>query len=520
MPKENNNMQVDIENLFKQNVNDLSAIKELYRKLKEVEEKFSQIKYIDSNLAYKLKKEYESLKRIILDENVQAKLSNDIEAINSQLETIVNGQLIIIGNGTDVTEKIDSGLKKGYNILIKGDIKTSRKIIINKPNQTIIQEHGTWFVTHNDTVIEVLSYNNKILVNIDGSMQLETNKNISCIVVGQGGTESAEKGRNCNLSHTQIKHFKGNGIRWRNGARLNLYYTEIHDCIGHGVFADIGCKDNNDGNFDNLTVVNCKGYGVYLKKYNSTEVQSDVISDNIGSMQSGNNTFRNTKCFGNSINFVIETNSNTGTIFSEDKTNSYDKFIGNKNTIKYLGDIESSNNFINNGDNEIEYEDSFNKINRNNIRSKKIIVSDTFSGINEIYQSGNNTFVDTIKDTNNEVIIKHEKGSASSRTDEFQKIKIGNSYMRFLTQKKIQLEGQIIESGKYLKIDYGESIPVPYDAIIKHFVVLNQENSLVVTAFNRRLDSGWYRPFILLYNPTEFDVTLNTSSTIDYTAFY
>ena len=90
MPKENNKMQVDIENLFKQNVNDLSGIKELYRKLKEVEEKISQIKYIDINLANKLKKDYESLKRIILDENIQAKLANDIKTINSEMDTIVH----------------------------------------------------------------------------------------------------------------------------------------------------------------------------------------------------------------------------------------------------------------------------------------------------------------------------------------------------------------------------------------------------------------------------------------------
>ena len=57
MSDENNKKQFDIENLFKQNVNDLSAIKELYRKLKEVEEKITKIKYIDSTLAYKLKKE-------------------------------------------------------------------------------------------------------------------------------------------------------------------------------------------------------------------------------------------------------------------------------------------------------------------------------------------------------------------------------------------------------------------------------------------------------------------------------
>ena len=85
MSNENNKMQVDIENLFKQNVNDLTAIKELYRKLKEMEKKISQIKYIDSNLANKLKKEYENLKKIILDENVQAYLANEIERINENL---------------------------------------------------------------------------------------------------------------------------------------------------------------------------------------------------------------------------------------------------------------------------------------------------------------------------------------------------------------------------------------------------------------------------------------------------
>ena len=87
MTKENNKMQVDIDTLKKQNVNDLLSIKEIYRKLREVEEKILQIKYIDSTLAYKLKKEYEKLKKIILDENVQAKLTNDIETFNSQMDT-------------------------------------------------------------------------------------------------------------------------------------------------------------------------------------------------------------------------------------------------------------------------------------------------------------------------------------------------------------------------------------------------------------------------------------------------
>ena len=93
MSNENNKFQIDIENLFKQNVNDLSSIKELYRKLKEVEEKITQIKYIDSNLANKLKKEYEKLKKIILDENIQAKLTDDIETINTQLDVVENRRI-------------------------------------------------------------------------------------------------------------------------------------------------------------------------------------------------------------------------------------------------------------------------------------------------------------------------------------------------------------------------------------------------------------------------------------------
>ena len=85
MSFENNKLQVDIENLIKQNVNDLSAIKELYRKLNEIQEKISQIKYIDNALVKKLKNEYENLKKIILDENIQIKLTNDIETISTKL---------------------------------------------------------------------------------------------------------------------------------------------------------------------------------------------------------------------------------------------------------------------------------------------------------------------------------------------------------------------------------------------------------------------------------------------------
>ena len=86
-----NSQQVDIENLFKQNELDLSSIKELYRKLKEMEEKISQIKNIDTKLSDKLKKDYENLKKVILDENIQVQLTNDINDIKSRLENLEKG---------------------------------------------------------------------------------------------------------------------------------------------------------------------------------------------------------------------------------------------------------------------------------------------------------------------------------------------------------------------------------------------------------------------------------------------
>ena len=88
MPIDINKHEVDIDNLKEQNENDLISIKELYRKIEEMEEKITQIKYIDSKLADKLKKDYESLKRVILNENIQAKLTNDINDIKTRLENL------------------------------------------------------------------------------------------------------------------------------------------------------------------------------------------------------------------------------------------------------------------------------------------------------------------------------------------------------------------------------------------------------------------------------------------------
>ena len=162
MPKENNKLQVDIENLFKQNVNDLSSIKELYRKLKEVEEEISKIKYIDNAIVKKLKKEYEKLKKIILDENIQLELTNKIKTINSQLNTkFINVKyppngLGAIGDGiSDDTERLNTiinSLNDGDTLFFpSGLYKTTSTLTIKKAIK--LQMQGTIVAHHSDTTL-------------------------------------------------------------------------------------------------------------------------------------------------------------------------------------------------------------------------------------------------------------------------------------------------------------------------------------------------------------------------------
>ena len=129
MSKENNKVdinkhEIDIGTLKKQNVNDLLSIKNLYSKLKGMENKISQIKYIDSTLTYKLKKDYEKLKRIILDENVQAELANEIETINEKLSTEI--ETINVNLSTEIetiNEKLTNDIES-INTKLTNDVET------------------------------------------------------------------------------------------------------------------------------------------------------------------------------------------------------------------------------------------------------------------------------------------------------------------------------------------------------------------------------------------------------------
>ena len=147
-----NKHEVEIDTLFKQNELDLCSIKELYRKLKDLEEKITQIKHIDSKLADKLKKDYENLKRIILDENIQIQLSNRINEINSQLNNSI--------------DKINSQINNTIN-----EINSQINNTINEINPQL--EHLANTKSEKSTTDSLQSQINNLVLNSGGDSNLE-----------------------------------------------------------------------------------------------------------------------------------------------------------------------------------------------------------------------------------------------------------------------------------------------------------------------------------------------------------
>ena len=242
MPYDINSQQVDIENLFKQNANDLSSIKELYRKLKDLEEKISQIKYIDSKLADKIKKDYESLKKIILDENIQAKLTNDIVKINndivkinndndkvsSQLDTKVNRNFKCseLGMTTDDIDKTNfsklcNAINNGTSIYVDNNYTINVDTTFNLSNNLIINSNLNElnFIGNSDVIFNITS--DIDLINID-NVKIKCNNKI--IFYNDSITYKLNRVEICNnhFSDNTIL-FKLNEVTGSFNSKINLF---------------------------------------------------------------------------------------------------------------------------------------------------------------------------------------------------------------------------------------------------------------------------------------------------------
>ena len=222
MPKENNKMQVDIDTLKKQNVNDLLSIKELYKRIEELGEKITQIKYIDNTLVKKIKKEYGNFKKIILDENIQVKLANDIKTINSQMKTKANKSDVETINSH--LETVTSNNLKIINAMEYIDFKENvdcsndiNKLIqsMNK-NETLLLPYFNYFT--NNTIL----INRDINVICNGTINYTGNS--SAIKIVQSENKTIEFNRIDALNGSCIELFSntGNFIQY-----LNLYFVDL-----------------------------------------------------------------------------------------------------------------------------------------------------------------------------------------------------------------------------------------------------------------------------------------------------
>ena len=256
-----NSQQIDIENLFKQNENDLCSIKELYRKLKELEKKISQIKYIDSNLIHKLKKDYEELKKIILDENIQLQLSNRIDETNSKLDSNIN-------NFNSQLDTIDNNFKLFKN---NNGCVSFTEIGGVKNNDA---------VDNSDKLLEAMNHcaiNNKILV-LDGKF------NISKPIVYNGSNSLMVMGtcpnHNSLLTTTNTYNQENTNLYFSNGATLEL--NKMGSVTFFGVGFSSTSKQDGTGillkSFANK-FINCK-FNQFYKAISAEEGATNWLGEN------------------------------------------------------------------------------------------------------------------------------------------------------------------------------------------------------------------------------------------------
>ena len=254
-----NKHEIDINTLKKQNVNDLLSIKELYKRIEELGEKISQIKYIDNTLVNKLKKEYLNLEKIILDENAQVKLSNDIKSINSQLDTITQEVEKIKNINLDGNElaKLTNDIKSFNSQL---DTKANKDEVFSKKNGININDFDeatrrTFLEAQNIDVNYVLGIENvkpvntsffKVNVNLVELVNKIVNKTID-MVSGTFNIKNITDSNSYVTDYIDISHIptkKMIVIRGINGKKY-LKYDSNKKLLGFGDNNKVYYKEEN-----------------------------------------------------------------------------------------------------------------------------------------------------------------------------------------------------------------------------------------------------------------------------------
>lgn len=262
-----NKHEIDIENLLKQNENDLSAIKELYKRIEELEVKITQIKYIDNALANKLKKEYENLKKQILDENVQVELGNKIDEIDSQMNNIVLQIEDAVKIGTKsitiVGEKI---ITRSNKLILKGISDLEIDFAFTK---LMLPENNSFYG------LELINCNN---IKIKNLYIKETTVNKDNLSIMQG--INIDNSTNIVLENVRLYGTRGLYVRGSTGINKNI---TIKDCIIEYA-GEFGITTNN---VDTVIIDNCKIYYSWLDGIKVNTNSKNVTINNCTSDYNG-----------------------------------------------------------------------------------------------------------------------------------------------------------------------------------------------------------------------------------------
>lgn len=333
-----NKVQKNIEELQGQNAIDFQQWKKLGQDIKELETK---IKLSDKNLNLLMKKikyDYESLRKVIVDENVQIELKNAIDdkvsnktfitsvnSINEQLDNIENKIVELKADKTcqtDISEILKTCIEKANtehkNVFIpKGNYKIDKTVELNDINNvTIMCEIGTNFIV---SLTDVNNYN-----------VIKFNNSNNIIFSGAKCTNTIDNLRSRNLYNGSFLSFN------------KCTFAEIHNCISENMNYLVqlyqGCHD--------VKIYNNEFYNTSIKEQSSMSAILCYSSYNVDIY----NNFIQGQTYDGTIS-VFGVGSNNVNVYNNRLINYYDL-----NTVNYLSQgitVDQGCKFVNIYNNEV-----------------------------------------------------------------------------------------------------------------------------------------------------------------------
>ncbi|MFZ2545220.1 MAG: hypothetical protein WAW80_04540 [Candidatus Saccharimonadales bacterium] len=323
----------------------------------------------------------------------------------------------LVGNGiADDTAAIQTALNTGSDVEISDcTVKITATLRMNKAGQRLWTRNATVCPAFVGDAIQVTYAAQQVSVAFSGALQPNTGTASDyqeTAAIRIGGTGSNYNPKNASVARSRIfDAWRGNGIIWEQGAHIDFSQFSIETSVTYdGIRGTPNFDDNNEGYFADTRVSNCGRYGYWFQNNAGDATKS-----------SRTHLFLNSKAFGCNTNFLIETNTNVGEIYSENGINP-DQFtsVSYANNIQYGQTVSTYASVIDNGvGNRIQGLNAFGKWDTKVDLVQNLDINALHSGRQRLTQTADYAFLDTILDTNNNVTVTHNHGGSGVRTDTF-----------------------------------------------------------------------------------------------------